>query len=466
MRLKDKFLCLGIKAKLSLLTGSITLITLIITLSISSYREIEFKKVEAKKLMIHLGKQMGLMKSLSPTLTKDLFSEYLTKTVSSSFERRGYAIDIVYIISTDPSNKIEIPIFNWKILSIPSETPEVLAEKILKNELKIPLSIQSVTLEIPGKGNLHIGFSMQILKSEILINIFQHLLMGLILMGLGIGTAIWLAGKITQPLFALINGFQNVSKGDLQTRVNIQTHDELEKLATSFNEMTLGLRERDTIKDIFRRYATEQVVEKILKGEVRPTLSGERREVTVLFSDIRMFTSIAAKLSPEKIVYLLNRYFTAMTDVVLENEGLIDKFTGDEMMVVFGAPIHHPDDPQRALKTAFKMFEQLKIVNENLIKEGYPTIEIGMGINTGIAIAGNVGSEKRMLYTVIGQDVNLAARLVSIAQKSEICLSDATYQKVQNLLPPLQSELIGVKGIETPLKIYRISPLSITESKT
>lgn len=462
---------LGIKTKLSLLTSILIFATLIISLSVSSMREIEFKKTDARKLMINLGKQIGLIKCLSVPISKNLIHEYLEKTVRSSLSRKGYAISIVYIISTDFSEKLELAVFNWSILKASSSDPMLLAEKILfhlkaletaqtinrkiQSQIQMGDKIQNVDIDLGQNGEIFIGFSLQILKSEIVEGIIEHISIGLILVIIGILTAILFSNKMTRPLLDIIRGFHKVSKGDFETQVKIHTHDELEQLSLSFNQMTSGLRERELIKDIFCRYATDQVVEKIMQSGARPTLSGELCEVTVLFSDIRMFTSLSSKLSPEKIVSILNLYFTAMTEIVIQNEGLLDKFTGDEIMVVFGAPIHHDDDPQRAMKTAFRMFEELKTVNQQLENEGCPKIEIGIGINTGIAVAGNVGSEKRMAYTVIGQDVNLAARLVSIAQKGEICLSESTHQKVGNIKNAV-AETVSFKGLDQPVKIYRI----------
>ncbi|MBI1869589.1 MAG: adenylate/guanylate cyclase domain-containing protein [Chlamydiae bacterium] len=455
--LKERFLKLGIKAKLGLLTASMVALTLLITLVISSYREVEFKKAEARKLMINLGKQIGLLKGLSLSPSQESFAEYLEKTVHSVISRKGYTMTIVYIITTTPDGQIELPVFNLNMIHLPHQDPLFVAKEILSKKFLIGPGIQDVAIDVGNKGSLHVGFSMQILISEIWESRFEHLAIGIILIIFGIGAAMGLANKITEPLFTLIQGFEKVSKGDFEAQVHIQTHDELQELAQSFNEMTAGLRERETIKDVFRRYATDQVVEKILSGEVRPTLSGELCEVTVLFSDIRMFTSIATKLSPQQVVYLLNLFFTAMTDVVIQNEGLIDKFSGDEIMVVFGAPIHHLDHPERALRTALQMMKELERVNEKLVRENYPKIDIGIGISTGVAVAGNVGSEKRMAYTVIGQDVNLAARLVSIANKGEILLSEVTYKRVSGIIQAKPEETL-LKGLDKPLTVYRITP--------
>ncbi len=453
--LKNRFLKLGIRTKLSLLTTILILITLSITLFISSWREIEFKKDEASKLMINLGKQIALMQGLSEPISSSLIHEYLEKTIHTAIAKRGYSISIIYILTLDATGGLEDSVFNWNKIQTSSQDAVFLGKQILEGHFPFHKDIRNVKIEMGSLGGLYIGFSLKILEGEIIEALVEHFAIGFVLILIGILTAIWISNKITAPLFILIQGFQRVAKGDFQTSTQIKTHDELETLSDSFNEMIAGLREREMIKDIFRRYATDQVVEKILEGKVRPTLTGELKEVTVLFSDIRMFTSMASKLKPEQIVEILNRYFTVMTEIAMQNEGLIDKFTGDEMMVVFGAPIAHSDDPERALKTALEMHQALKDLNKDLEKEGFEKIEIGIGINTGFAIAGNIGSEKRMTYTVIGQDVNLASRLVSIAQKGETVLSHSSYEKIKN---PVQShnETIEFKGIPTPITIYRI----------
>ncbi len=453
--LKNRFLKLGIRAKLSLLTTILILITLSITLFISSWREIEFKKDEASKLMINLGKQIALMKGLSEPISSSLIHEYLEKTVHTAIAKRGYSISIIYILALDVTGGLEDSVFNWNKIQTSSQDAVFLGKQILEGRFPFHKDIRNVKIEMGSLGGLYIGFSLKILEGEIIEALVEHFAIGFVLILIGILTAIWISNKITAPLFILIQGFQRVAKGDFQTSTQIKTRDELETLSDSFNEMIAGLREREMIKDIFRRYATDQVVEKILEGKVRPTLTGELKEVTVLFSDIRMFTSMASKLKPEQIVEILNRYFTVMTDIAMQNEGLIDKFTGDEMMVVFGAPIAHSDDPERALKTALEMHQALKDLNKDLEKEGFEKIEIGIGINTGFAIAGNIGSEKRMAYTVIGQDVNLASRLVSIAQKGETVLSHSTYEKIKKHVQT-QRETIEFKGIPTPVIIYRI----------
>lgn len=455
--MKNHSLKFGIKTKLSLLTILTILFTLAITLFISSTREIQFKKDEVKKLMINIGKQIGIMKGLTQPIPYPLFSEYLRKTVYSSLSRKSFSISMVYIITTDAVGNPDIPVFNWQIIQAPKHDANLLAKKIIQGQYQAR-GIQQVMIELAGKGRLYLGFSLQILKSEILVGLFEHMLIGLLLIALGILAAKSIANKITRPLFKIIEGFQKVSKGNFDSRVEVGTSDELDELAQSFNQMTEGLKERELIKDSFRRYATDQVVQKILEGQVRPTLSGELRDITVLFSDIRMFTALASKLQPTDVVHVLNKYFTAMTEVALKNEGLIDKFTGDEMMVVFGAPIPQTDHSERAIRTALGMLKRLEDVNAELEKENYPRIDIGIGINTGVAVAGNVGSEKRMAYTVIGQDVNLAARLVAIAQKGEIVLSSATYDKVKGLIEA-KPETVSLKGLDQPSLIYRTRPV-------
>ncbi|MDP3980739.1 MAG: adenylate/guanylate cyclase domain-containing protein, partial [Chlamydiota bacterium] len=270
------------------------------------------------------------------------------------------------------------------------------------------------------------------------------------------GISLLLSHMITVPLFKLMNGLQKIKEGDLDIRVYVQSGDEIQLLTESFNQMADGLKEREMIKDAFSRYASDQVVQKILQGEVKPVLEGSLRDVTVLFADIRKFTQITNNLSPQQVVQVLNQYFSAMNDIVNKYEGLVDKYTGDEIMAVFGAPLSHSDDPHRAVKTSIDMIGALEDVNDKLDKLHLPTISIGIGIHSGTAIAGNIGSEKRLNYTVIGKDVNIAARIVDLAKENEIYISDACYQKVKNHIQVGQLEQVSLKGLQETFNVFRI----------
>jgi adenylate cyclase len=178
--------------------------------------------------------------------------------------------------------------------------------------------------------------------------------------------------------------------------------------------------------------------------------------VTVFFSDIRGFTRMTERLGAEQIVHLLNRYFSAMTDIAISYEGMIDKFSGDEIMILFGAPFRSDDDPVRAVRMGLSMQQRLTQLNEEFAREGLDNLSIGIGIATGKVILGNVGSEKRLNYSVIGDTVNLAARLVSKASANEIMIDSATYEFVRTLYSWRSLGALPVKGKENLVEVYSL----------
>ncbi|HLC26281.1 MAG TPA: adenylate/guanylate cyclase domain-containing protein [bacterium] len=217
--------------------------------------------------------------------------------------------------------------------------------------------------------------------------------------------------------------------------------------------------EREVLRESFSRYVAPQVVEAILSEKQKLKLSGYRQEVTILFADIRGFTELAESLEPEAVVSLLNGYFSLMVDVVLKYEGTLDKFVGDNVMAVFGAPISREDDTERALRAAIEMQAEMVGFNSAREQANQEPIHMGIGINTGIAVVGNVGSEKRMDYTVIGDAVNVADRIQNLSRGGEILVSEQTYRKVSKVIRgrPLSSG--RVRGRVNPVKIYLIEGL-------
>ncbi len=220
-------------------------------------------------------------------------------------------------------------------------------------------------------------------------------------------------------------------------------------------------RKKKEIKSMFQRYVTQEVVNELIDNPEALALGGKRKEVTILFSDIRGFTSMSEKMKPEEVVHILNEYFSAMIEIIFKYEGTLDKFIGDAIMAVFGAPVAHPDDPQRALRTAVEMREELKKLQEKWKGEGRPAFDIGIGINTGEVVAGNIGSSERMDYTVIGDNVNLASRLESLNKEHQthILISEDTYQKVKDVAKVRPIEPVKVKGKEKEVMIYEVEGL-------
>jgi class 3 adenylate cyclase len=214
---------------------------------------------------------------------------------------------------------------------------------------------------------------------------------------------------------------------------------------------------KQKIKSVFKRYVNENVVDQMLKLNKAEFLKGQRLDMTVTFADIRGFTSMSEKLqNPEELVLVINEYLSAMTDVVMEHDGTLDKFVGDEVMALFGAPIHYPDHAKKAIETAIDMQKAMRKLRKKWSRERKLPCRIGIGINSGEMVAGNIGCEKMSDYTVLGDNVNIGARLCSAAQGDEIIVSEKTYLKTKEYFRFEKLEPIHVKGKQKPLLIYKI----------
>ncbi|MDC4224129.1 MAG: adenylate/guanylate cyclase domain-containing protein [Candidatus Manganitrophus sp.] len=300
-----------------------------------------------------------------------------------------------------------------------------------------------------------VGFSLAEMAREISTSRWTALGLTLGFIVLGGVVAVAVAASITQPIQVLVRGMEEVRKGNLAAEVEILNKDEIGALANSFNFMIAGLRERDRIKGTFQRFVSSQVAEKVL-GAKDVVLTGERRRASILFADIRGFTSMSERLAPEQIVSMLNEYFTVMVDIIIAHEGNLDKFIGDAMMAIFGAPMRHSDDPLRAVRTAIDMQRALVELNEERDRRGAEAIYIGIGIATGDVVAGNIGSEKRMEYSVIGDEVNLAARIQSKSGKQKILICPETFKAVQGEIKTIPLEPVMLKGKSHPVQIYEV----------
>lgn len=215
------------------------------------------------------------------------------------------------------------------------------------------------------------------------------------------------------------------------------------------------------IKSAFQHYVAPKIVDEIMENADRLRLGGEMRTLTVLFSDIRGFTSVAQSLPPEELVRLLNVYLTQMTEKVFKHDGLLDKYIGDAIMAIYGAPIPRADHALAACRTALDMLEELKVLQAQWREQGLPVLDIGIGINTGAMIVGNMGSRDRFDYTVIGDAVNLGSRIEALNKLygTRVLLSEFTYAEVREEFPALREvDRTPVRGRREPVRIYELLP--------
>lgn len=262
---------------------------------------------------------------------------------------------------------------------------------------------------------------------------------------------------VSAPLNRLKIAVGAIAEGKLETRVDVKRRDEFGEVGAAINAMAVALRERETLKGALARYVSQHVAENIIADNKLPDLKGNRRRITVLFCDIRNFTRFANGLPPEEVVTFLNEYFTEMIDVIFTNHGTLDKFLGDGLMAVFGAPLDDPEHEAHAVGAALEMQRRLAKLRERWHGEK-AEIASGIGIHTGDAIVGNIGSEQRMEYTAIGDTVNIASRLEAATKEHgcEILLSESTAAKIGSVFALRRIGDIQCRGVSQPLTIFAV----------
>ena len=227
---------------------------------------------------------------------------------------------------------------------------------------------------------------------------------------------------------------------------------------TAYRFFTEERRARD-IRKMFSSYVSKRIVDELIRDPSQMRLGGTRKELSVLFSDIRGFTTFSEKYQPEEVVSQLNEYLGAMTDIVFQHDGTLDKFVGDAVMAFWGAPLDQPDHAQRAVRCAVDMIRKLQELQKQWADEGKHVIDIGIGINTGEMVVGNMGAEgKKMDFTVIGDNVNLAARVEGLTRKfdSHIIITEFTFAKVKDSVEAKELEAVTVKGKERPVTMFNV----------
>src|SRR5262245_38223502 len=305
-------------------------------------------------------------------------------------------------------------------------------------------------------GSLYLGFSQRAMDAALGRARNEATLITFGMIVLGIAGAVGLAALLSRPINRLVEGTRAIGLGNLNVALQVTSRDEIGALTESFNQMARSLREKEMIKRAFTRYVAREVVEEILKDPEHLVLSGERREVTVLFCDVRGFTPLSERLSPEEVVHLLNDFYTLMIETTFKNDGTLDKFLGDAVMAIFGAPIAHPDHSVRAVRTALAMQDGVIELNQRRQKAGKEPISVGIGLSAGEVVAGTVGTEDRMEYTVIGDTVNLGARLQASAKSGQILISHRTYTAVRDEVEARPLGPLKVKGKEEEVDVYEV----------
>ena len=263
--------------------------------------------------------------------------------------------------------------------------------------------------------------------------------------------------SVLRPLHDLSQTMIKVADGDLSVRVESTSNDELGDLTNHFNSMLEKLGQSQRMRDLFGRYVSREVAEQVLMDGA--VLGGKDVAATALFADIRDFTGLSERLPAQKVVDILNRYYTKMVDVIVAEGGIVNKFGGDSLLAIFGVPIRQPDHALRAVRAAWRMNRALAEFNAEQLALGSPALTIGIGIASGNMVAGNIGGEARLEYTVIGDPVNLASRLESLTKdrKTNVLLSEETVQSLNGKTSQIRPlDKIKVRGKAEPQQIYEL----------
>lgn len=334
-----------------------------------------------------------------------------------------------------------------------SKNDQMEISKFSKGKIEVMDFSEQVTFNQVFLGTVHIGISMESLRKKIETTGLFLLLMTTVLIGIGVGISFFISTQFSRPVLSLLRGTAEIKIGNFAFRTEREHNDELGDLTLAFNDMAEGLRKKDVIQDAFGKYVNPEIVDMILNNPDGQWFQGRKIPATVMFTDIRGFTSLSEKIPPEQVVGLLNDHFTTVTEIILRHGGHVDKFIGDAVLAVFGALMEYDDHAERAVRAAVTLQATLT-KGENA---GGQNLRIGIGINTGEVIAGNIGSQQRMEYTVIGDTVNLASRLTGIAESGEIIISNATFEAVSAKIKSKKLEPVTVKGKSEPIEIYRVN---------
>jgi len=283
----------------------------------------------------------------------------------------------------------------------------------------------------------------------------------LILASLIIALIIFIRRQITAPISRLTQASRDMEKGIhhwvgvayLSKSISLHRGDEVGELASSFNHMVKVLGEKEKIRSILGKVVSDDVAKELVSKKIR--LEGEEKSASILFVDIRDFTHLSETMQPTDVLSMLNTSFTKITELIEQHNGIVDKYIGDAVMALFGVPIESDNHGSDALLAALEIVDSLSTINKSLREKGLPEINIGIGINSGTVVAGNIGSETRMNYTVIGDSVNLASRLQNLNREygTQIIVGEST----QIATPQIEYRIIGkvgVKGRVEEVSIY------------
>lgn len=371
---------------------------------------------------------------------------FLVEIIFCVYAKAKLNINLTYILFSSIIFVVLVSIFSFVVSYFVTET--------VNRRVVLPrLFPEGQVSKIPGVKNFSLNFlfifffitvslfpMIFILSSFVSVQINNQLpinwntiIISIVLFLSSIALTIVFMRIITVPLTKLIDGTEKITKGDYSVKVKNISNDEMGLLSDAFNEMTKSLQEKEFMREAFGKVVDPYVRDYLLQGNI--ALGGENCDVTVMFCDIRNFTAMSENMKPEDVVLLLNKYFTAMEKCISENHGVINKYIGDAIMAIFGSPVKSQNHALDSYKASLAMKKSLIELNKSFAEKNLPLFDFGIGLHSGNVLAGNIGAEKRMEYTVIGDTVNTASRIGALCKtyKTDLLLSESTVEKIKML---------------------------------
>ncbi len=318
---------------------------------------------------------------------------------------------------------------------------------------------RSILFKKKKLGNVHVGVSIDFIEDLIERERTAIIFITLGVIIVGIAVAIFQGLRYSKPIKKLVIATHEVSNGNYRHKIKMARNDEFGNLATAFNKMNDELWRNSLMQESFGKYVGSEVLDMIMDDPQSSWLRGRRNEATILFIDIRDFTSFSDEKEPEHVVIMLNEYFEIASRTIIDYGGYIDKFMGDAVLGVFGVPVFRKNHVERAMRAAMSLQEELRKLGKNVNRLFE---SVGIGIDTGIVVSGNIGSQTKMEYTVIGNSVNVASRLNGLAGPGETIISKNAYKHVKNIITAEALPAQRIKGRLDAIEIFKV--LGIKES--
>jgi class 3 adenylate cyclase len=311
-------------------------------------------------------------------------------------------------------------------------------------------------------GQVYVG-----LEIPLAVGLRPVMALGASYLGLGVACLILLplilkilAKRLVKPIRILSEATAKFGRGEYDQVLPVTNKDELWDLVDAFNKMSAGVRQRDFIRNTFGRYVPPEIVDQVLESEDGLKLGGESREITILMSDLRGFSAQTADMPPDRVLLMLNRYLGRMVEILLDHKAVIDEMEGDGILAFFGAPMVMTDHPARAVACALAMQGAMAEINAQNEVDGLPHLEMGIGINTGQVVVGNIGSEKRTKYGIVGSAVNFTGRIESYSLGDQILISESTFARVAGILEVRDVLSVEMKGFRGKVQLYDVRGIS------